>query len=136
MRRQSRELALQMLFQYDFAQDIDNDVLIKDFFSLFEHKMELGMVEYARKISAGYLANNEAIDSIIQKCSKNWKLNRMPLVDKNLARISTFEMKFSDEIIQPQVAINEALEIAKKYGTNDSSSFLNGVLDCISKSQF
>ena len=73
----------------------------------------------------------DAIDVMIQKASTNWKLERMAVVDRNILRIATYELRHLPDI-PPKVSMNEAIEIAKRYGTGDSSSFINGILDKIS----
>jgi N utilization substance protein B len=128
-RRLSRELALQALFSFDFnkldpaaglilfcAQREDELTdMVKPFF--------LGLVE-------GVVADMGDIDGLINKYSKNWKLSRMPVVDRNIMRIATFEL-LKRKDIPPSVTINEAVEIGKKFGTRDSGAFINGVLDRI-----
>ncbi|MFT5430157.1 MAG: N utilization substance protein B, partial [Myxococcota bacterium] len=74
---------------------------------------------------------DERIDKLITKASTNWKLERMALVDRNILRIATLELKHLTDI-PPKVTLNEAIEIAKRYGTEDSGSFINGILDKIS----
>ena len=75
------------------------------------------------------------IDALISKASQSWKLNRMPLVDLNIMRIAVYEMLWRTPPIPFKVCINEAIEMAKRYGTSDSSSFVNGVLHSVSKTQ-
>ncbi|RLC13983.1 MAG: transcription antitermination factor NusB, partial [Deltaproteobacteria bacterium] len=78
----------------------------------------------------GVMENRSQIDTLLNQYSKNWKITRMPVVDRNIMRIAIFEfLKHAD--IPPSVTINEAVEIGKKYGTRDSGSFINGVLDRI-----
>lgn len=129
MRHQAREIALQILFQTEFTSRIP----LQDFLALFEETVPKDSVAYAEKIVLGVQNNQAAIDESIQATSNHWKMNRMSTVDRNILRISVFEMKFSSEIIKPNIAINEAVEIAKKYGSTESSSFVNGILDSIAK---
>ena len=128
-KRQSREIALQVLFQTEFQSSVS----ITDLLGLFEESVPQEVIRYTQKIVAGVNEHREAIDSTIQSASAHWKLGRMSLVDRNIIRIATFEMKFSTEPLKPSIAINEAVEIAKKYGTTESSSFVNGLLDQLSK---
>ncbi len=72
------------------------------------------------------------IDSIIKEASKNWRLERMAIVDRNILRIGCYELLFSDDVPY-KVAINEAVELSKRFGTEDSRSFVNGVLDAVKK---
>lgn len=129
MRRQAREIALQILFQTEFTTQIP----ISQFIELYGEKFEQDAVEYAEVLINGIKANLEKIDAVITANSKNWSLNRIAMVDRNILRIAIFEMKFSSEQIKPGIAINEAVEIAKTYGSTDSASFVNGLLDSVSK---
>jgi len=78
------------------------------------------------------ISAKEKIDNIIEESSKNWRLSRMATVDRNIIRIATFELLSEQDIPSP-VIINEAIEIAKKYGTEDSGQFVNGILDTIKR---
>ena len=82
----------------------------------------------------GTRANIEAIDAQIAANSREWKVERMAAVDRNLTRMATYEMCFAEEKLTPNIAINEAVELAKKYGTDDSSRYVNGILGAIMKS--
>ena len=128
-RRQARELALQALFFLDMDKSAPDENLAafrlnnKDLLSENVEPFFLDLVQ-------GVLANGSEIDTLLNKYSKNWRLSRMPVVDRNIMRIATFEfLKRPD--IPSSVTINEAVEIGKKYGTKDSGSFINGVLDRI-----
>ena len=128
-RRQARELALQILFQTEFAPQISMQSLL----GIFEESFESDTLEYAELLAKGVQKNIEAIDGKIQASSAHWKVARMATIDRNILRIAVYEMKFAAEPIKENIAINEAVEIAKKYGTSDSSSFVNGLLDQVSK---
>ncbi|MBK8201436.1 MAG: transcription antitermination factor NusB [Bdellovibrionales bacterium] len=129
IRRQSRELALQVLFQQEFAPGLDYHAGLETFRGNFAAPLEVW--KYAEHLLAGIQDKREQIDQLISKSADNWSIARMALVDLNLMRIAVFEMAFSTELVPPPVAINEALEITKKYGTNDSAKFINAVLDQI-----
>lgn len=129
VRRQAREIALQILFQQEFTPQID----IEAFLGLLEQSVDKSSLKYAESLIEGIKSNSKEIDQKIQSTTKNWTLERMSSVDKNILRIATFEMIFSNEKIQPQIAINEAIEIAKKFGSTDSGSFVNGILDRLSQ---
>lgn len=131
MRKKSRELALQILFQTEFAPQIT----VEQYLHLFEESLSPETIQYASFLIKGVLENKDRIDQKIQASSQNWRLDRMTLVDKNVLRIATYEMKFSPENIIDKIAINEAVELAKTYGTTESGSFVNGVLDQVAKSQ-
>jgi N utilization substance protein B len=131
MRRQSREIALQILFQTEFAPQISTSEL----FGLFEKKMESAIAEYADTIVKGVQANKVKIDDKIQTASRHWKIERMAGVDRNILRISVFEMFHASEFLEPKIAINEAIEIAKIFGTQESAAFVNGILDQIVRNE-
>lgn len=129
MRRQAREVALQILFQQEFTPHIN----IEAFLALLEQSIDKTSLKYAESLVEGIRSNSKEIDQKIQSSTKNWTIERMSSVDKNILRIATFEMIFATEKMQPQIAINEAIEIAKKFGTTDSSAFVNGILDRLSQ---
>ncbi len=129
MRRQSRELALQILFQIEFAPQIE----YAEFLEVFEQKFDQATIDYADLIIAGVKANKEKIDDVIHANSQHWKVGRMAIVDRNILRMAVLEMKFMESPITPNIAINEAVDLAKKYGSTESGSFVNGVLDQIAK---
>lgn len=128
-RRFARELALQLLFQIDVGK-VSLKEALKDFSSL--HDVPASTKEFCLSLVKGVLDNLEEIDKQIKEVSKNWELSRMNIVDKNVLRLGTYEMLFGSNIPET-VAINEAIEIAKKYGSNESGSFVNGILDAIKK---
>jgi transcription antitermination protein NusB len=129
MRHQSRELALQILFQIEFAPQIE----YAEFLEVFEQSHSEDDLNYADIIISGVKENREALDTLIQKASRSWKIDRMSTVDRNILRLATFEMKLMPDPLKPNIVITEAVELAKKYGTTDSSSFVNGILDHIAK---
>jgi N utilization substance protein B len=134
MRRESRELAMQLLFHHDFEANPQSiQFSVQDFLSLFEKKFNAETLNYAQAIFEGIQSRRAQVDDLIHACSAHWKMNRMSSVDRNILRVAAFEIKFSTGDVQPQVAINEAIEIAKKYSTAESSSFINGVLDQVAK---
>lgn len=128
-RRQARELALQILFQTEFAPQIS----YQTFLEVFEQSVEPEVTEYAQLLVSGVQRNKEAIDSKLQASSAHWKVERMATIDRNILRIAVYEMKFATDPIKENIAINEAVEIAKKFGTTESGSFVNGLLDQVGK---
>jgi len=87
--------------------------------------------DYMTRLVHGVHGNFQELDTLIQSASTNWKLERMAMVDRNILRLAAFElMQLSD--IPPKVSLNEAIEIGKRFGTEDSGSFINGILDKIS----
>lgn len=128
-RRKARELALQMLFQQDMSGN-QPDQIIATFEEL--QKAKPNTREFATKIFRGTVENMVTIDDMIQNQAENWRLSRMAAVDRNIIRMSVYE--FMHESDTPKlVVIDEAIEIAKKYGTQKSSQFINGILDGILK---
>ena len=128
-RRQARELALQALFFFDIEKS-DSDQSLELFCAGNEEKLTEAVKPFFLDLVKGVMENNSQIDALLNKYSKNWKISRMPVVDRNIMRMATFEfLKCSD--IPPSVTINEAVEIGKNYGTRDSGAFINGVLDRI-----
>lgn len=129
MRRTSRELALQILFQTEFAPRIR----VADLMDAYEESFDTETLAFAQALVEGVDANKDAIDAKIQSVSHHWKLERMAAVDRNVLRIAVFEMKFTADPLKPNILINEAVEIAKKFGTSESASFVNGLLDAIAR---
>lgn len=129
MRRTSRELALQILFQSEFAPTLST----RDYSEVFPEPLEKEAIEYAQVLIQGVQNKKPDIDAKIQQVSQHWKLDRMAGVDRNILRLAVFEMSFSPEPLKPAIAINEAVELAKKFGTTESASFVNGILDQIGK---
>ena len=130
-RRRAREMALQAMFHLDYNQ-IDKETIL---FSVFFENQDASenAKEYAKLLFNGTIEHVEEIDSVLSGISNDWKIDRMTGVDRNIARIAVFELKFGEEDILPNIIINEALEIAKVYGTEQSSRFLNGILGALIK---
>lgn len=127
IRRIARELVLQSLFQIDFAQ-VDCEAALNAAVEERSDKSAEKAKAYAQDVLNGVLANSEAIDARISEYAIDWTLERMPAVDRNILRVAVYEMFFAAEKLVPNVAINEAVEIAKIYGTDDTPRFINGVL--------
>jgi N utilization substance protein B len=130
-RRKAREEALKILFEYDATKDDINDIL-NYFWDNFASSKDRKVKEYTRELVQGVVDNQKFIDEKIKQVSKNWNLQRMFLIDKNILRIAIFELFFKKEIPKP-VIIDEAIEISKIYGTDSSPKFINGIIDAISK---
>ncbi len=128
-RRQARELALQALFFFDMDSS-DPEKSLEGFCINNEEKLTPEIKPFFLDLVNGVMEHQSQIDDLLIKCSKNWKLSRMPVVDRNIMRIAIFEF-LKREDIPSSVTINEAVEIGKKYGTRDSGAFINGVLDRI-----
>lgn len=135
VRRRSREMALQLLFQTEFAPGGFKAESAAEMFTRFaaDFAVESDVADYGRELFLGIASRMSAIDALIQSHSAHWKIGRMGLVDLSVMRIAVFEMKFLEPHLNPKIAIDEAVEVAKKYGSTDSGSFVNGVLDQIAK---
>lgn len=116
LRRESREEALQALFQWELSQNA------------YENPPS---DEFSKILAEGTWKNRQAIDALIEKNSKNWVLTRINPLDISLLRLAIFEMKFLDPPTKKPIAINESLEIAKKFSTEKSAPFINGILNSI-----
>lgn len=126
-RRKSRESALQVLYQ----RDITGQDGARGLAQLREHlRPEEGEVEFTDRLVQGVLDHGQEIDQVIEGHSENWRLGRMPAVDRNILRIATFELLYCEEI-PPKVTLNEAIELGKRFGSDESASFINGILDRI-----
>ena len=130
-RRKSRELALQALYQGDLAGQ--NGLL--DFEEFCTHfQVNKKSIPYAKKLMDGVQEKGDALDQLISKYAENWRLERMSLIDRNILRLAVYEVHYQDDV-PVSVAINEAVEIAKRYSTDDSGPFINGILDGMSKAE-
>ncbi len=127
-RTQAREVALQLLYQIDLLR---GDVPEEDRERfLAEHAEAHEVREFARALVAGVERHRAEIDAAIDEVAKNWELGRMPVIDRNILRMGILELVYRDDV-PPKVAINEAVDLAKKYSTKNSSAFVNGILDKI-----
>ncbi len=139
-RRLAREYILQFLYAMDINEKLNNG---KDYNFLY-HELDAfwqqneqrdnSIVSFANEIIEGTLQNLEKIDSIIKKYANKWDLERILTIDRNILRFAIYEILYRQDI-PFQVTINEAVEIAKKYSTKESSSFINGILDKIAKNE-
>ena len=126
-RRKARELALQALFCMDINRDMSETMLER----FCEHFQPPAKVRgFLLRLAGGTIRLRPQIDRIIEDFSKNWKINRMSCVDRNILRLAVFEILFCEDIPQ-KVSINEAIDIAKRFGTEESGAFINGILDSI-----
>lgn len=131
MRRQAREVALQILFQLEFSPDI----VVADLLQLIGQQIPREAMAYAESLVAGVKANKTEIDARLQSVSSHWKVERMTLVDRNVLRLAVFEMKFASEKLDAAIIMNEAIEIARKFASPESGSFVNGLLDQIAREE-
>ena len=127
LRRIARECALQMLYEFDVGKNSEDEIL-QSFWQMNEHPESVG--KFANHLFEGTIHRLSEIDAVIQKHAKNWRLNRMAVVDRNILRLAVFEF-LSGSQTPETVVINEALEIARKFSTQESALFVNGILDSI-----
>ena len=134
-RRRARGFALQALYHADLTDSPVQRALADLWAGLLddqgfddERPHESEEVEFAQRLALGTESSRDAIDGIIEEASTNWRLARMPVVDRNILRLAAFElMECAD--IPATVSINEAIELAKRFGTKDSRAFVNGIVD-------
>lgn len=131
-RRLARELTLQFLYQLDSLKGFDEisnlDKTLDIFFSIKSSKQDDEVKGFMLMLARGVIENISGIDEIIGRYSAHWRLSRMANIDRNILRMAIYELVYLCDI-PPAVTINEAVEIAKKYGTDESGSFINGILD-------
>ena len=127
LRTRSREVALQYLYQIDITSS-HTDKTVQDFFDHFLVEKDQDIVPYAKELIDGVCENLVQIDTLLEKASDNWKVSRMSTTDRNILRIATYEMAYRRDVPY-KVAINEAIEIAKRFGSPRFPAFANGVLD-------
>ena len=126
-RRQARELAMQALFYMDMRKNVSVDMLER-FCGNFEPPKKLR--PFFLHLVNGVLEAKDELDALIERFSKNWDIKRMSCVDRNVMRIAVFELLYCDDI-PPKVSLNEAVDVGKKFGTEDSGAFINGIMDSI-----
>ena len=119
------------LYQIDITQEATQEAL-----ALFweNHKADAEVRGFATGLVTGTIQNSKKIDEVIARYADNWEIHRMATVDRNILRLATYELLFVEEI-PPKVSINEAVDLAKKFGDVESSRFVNGILDRISKTE-
>ncbi|HEY7520722.1 MAG TPA: transcription antitermination factor NusB [Methylomirabilota bacterium] len=127
-RRKARELALQFLYQLEQNAASDPGPFEADFWA--RHPVDAEAREFAGSLVHGVKRQQREIDTRIAECAEHWDLDRMAVVDRNILRLAAYELLF-EPAVPGKVTINEAIEIAKKFGTAESSRFINGVLDRI-----
>ena len=126
-RRKARELALQVLYQIEFC-NMEAGTAFDLFCQCFE--VSKRAVPYARRLVDGVEERRTEINDLLSSYADNWRPERMSVVDRNILRLALFELCFDDEA-PATVVINEAIEVAKRFGTEESASFINGILDAV-----
>lgn len=127
LRRKAREIALQVLYQLDVLR-IEPREAIELFWVHFSAPVEAR--GFASELVEGTWAHRDEIDLLISTCSENWSLERMAKVDRNILRLAVYELLYSQGI-PPKVALNEAIDLGKEFGSENSGSFINGILDAL-----
>jgi N utilization substance protein B len=130
-RRKARECALQMLFAADVAEMPANDVVRTYWSELGEAELDETARDFSTRLAAGTLANLELLDERIRSRAEHWRISRMAVVDRNILRLAVYEFLY--EPTPRTVAINEALEIARRFSTYEATQFINGILDAIKR---
>lgn len=126
-RIKEREQAFFLIFQNQFSAISDDDGI-----SLYSENVE-EVGEYAKDVYRGVLEHKDELDEIIASFSNGWKLNRIPKVNLSILRLAVYEMKYNNDV-PDSIAINEAVELAKKYSGKEDSAFINGILGAYSRS--
>ena len=124
-RTHSREIAVQFLYQLDLRGD---EVMADLSAFLAEHGKDDDVRTFAKRLITGTMASRDAIDARLKTVTKNWDLRRMAAVDRNILRLAIYDLMHCPDV-PPKVAINEAIEIGKKFSTANSGGFVNGILD-------
>ncbi len=130
-RRKARECALQMLFAADVAETPSDEVVRTYWAELGEPELDDTARDFATRLASGTLANLELLDERIRSRAEHWRISRMAVVDRNILRLAVYEFLY--EPTPRTVAINEALEIARRFSTYEATQFINGILDAIKR---
>ncbi len=128
-RRKARELALNALFQGEMTATsaVENFPLLCENFEINKKA-----IPYGRELVYGITDKRDELDAKIEESAVNWRVSRMSVLDRNIIRLAAYEMMFKEDV-PPRVAIDEAIELAKRYCAEDSPGFINGILDAILK---
>lgn len=129
LRSKAREVVIHILYQVEIAKT-DYKEAFRSYLESYPQKQEV--IDFSLMLIDGVITNLPKLDSLIKKYVKNWEIERMAVIDRNVLRMAAFEIIYLEEI-PPKVSINEAIELAKRFGDIDSPRFVNGVLDKIYK---
>lgn len=139
-RNEAREIMMQILYELDAAKTIEKDTTADRSEAKAKAKVMIGErlpgghAQRGERLISAILGSLNEIDSVINKCSSKWKTNRMPKVDLAIIRLATGEIRYCEDI-PDAVTVNEAINLAKKFSTDNSAKFVHGVLGAISKEQ-
>jgi len=131
-RRKGRELVLTLLYREEFSDDKNIKRAIENIVKSDTERYGSDIADFAEDLFRGVLANREVIDKLLEKYLEHWEINRVAVIDKNIMKMAVYEMLFRDDI-PDVVSIDEAVDLAKKYSTENSGGFVNGILDRIRK---
>lgn len=132
-RTKARECALKILYAVDITRNTHADC-IEGFWKYATEEYDADTCAFADSLVNGVMEHAAFIDRVIAESAVNWEIDRMAVVDRNILRMAAYELVFCKEV-PPKVSINEAIDIAKKYGDTDSGKFVNGILDKINKTE-
>lgn len=131
IRRKAREMALQCLYQIEMS-GVTPEEALNHFCQNFEVNKKAAL--YAKSLISGVNSHRVEIDNLIDKYAVNWRISRIAAVDRNIIRVAVFELCYGGDV-PATVAINEAIDIAKRFSTDDAASFINGILDAVRKNE-
>ena len=136
-RRKGRELVLTLLYRTEFSDDKNIKRAIENIIKLDPTGLDAeqygsNIRDFAEDLFRGVIGNREIIDKLLEKYLEHWEINRVAVIDKNVMKLAVYEILFRDDI-PDVVSIDEAVELAKKYSTENSGGFVNGILDRIRK---
>ncbi len=131
-RRKGRELVLTLLYREEFSDDKNIKRAIENIIRLDTERTKSNTADFAEDLFRGVLANREVIDKLLEKYLEHWEINRVAVIDKSIMKMAIYEILFRDDI-PDVVSIDEAVDLAKKYSTENSGGFVNGILDRIRK---
>lgn len=127
-RTRSREIALQFLYMHDLRSDAGEQLEV----FLRDETKDRQVREFSVRLIEGVVTHREAIDALLKRVAKNWEIHRMATIDRNVLRMAIFEILHCDDI-PSNVSINEAIDLGKRFSTQNSGAFINGILDRVSK---
>jgi len=136
-RSRAREIALQLLFQHEWSSDYNIEQVLQEYVNgLLAGRPEDNdyTLDFARRCINGVLGNISDIDVMLARHAEKWSVERMAKVDRNILRLGIYEIVYAPDI-PGRVAVNEAVELAKRFGTDESGAFVNGILDSVLKSE-
>ena len=136
-RSRAREIALQLLFQYEWNSDYNIEQVLQEYVNgLLAAKPEDNdyTLDFARRCINGVLEHKADIDALLARHARKWSVDRMAKVDRNILRLGIYEIVYAPDI-PGRVAVNEAVELAKRFGTDESGAFVNGILDSVLKAR-